>query len=453
MQANPVEISPVMDKLSAYIARASTTELPPEVVEKAKLHILDTIAAILSGSRLLPGIKAAEFARTQGGAPEALMLGSDLLTNVATAALANGMAAHADETDDSHKASRSHPGCAVVPAALALAERNDIGGAALIKAVVAGYDIGCRLTPALGTQALYDRGHATHSFAALFGAAAAAGALCALNQTQVRWLLSYAAQQAAGVTCWRRDRDHIEKAFDFAGMPARNGVTAATMVATGFTGVDDVFSGPRNFFMAFSSDPQPEILIDGLGSRFEILNTNIKKWTTGTPIQAVLDSLQALAQESGLTAGKVQAIKVRMSNLEADTTNNRDMPDICLQHCASVLLLDGDLTFHSSHDVERMSDPAVLEMRTRIELISDAAVPRRKPIVDVTTTDGRSLTHTTEAVRGTPENPMTREEIETKAYGLIEPIIGAGRTRRLLDTIRSLESVGSARDLRPLLTA
>jgi 2-methylcitrate dehydratase PrpD len=118
-----------------------------------------------------------------------------------------------------------------------------------------------------------------------------------------------------------------------------------------------------------------------------------------------------------------------------------------------VLLLDGDLTFHSAHDVERMRDPAVLEQRTRIELISDPAVPRRKPIVEVTTTDGRSLRHTTEAVRGTPENPMSRQEIESKAYGLIESIIGAGRSRDLLDAIRSLESVGSARDLRPLLMA
>ena len=223
-----------MDTLSAYIARALTTELPPEVIEKAKLHILDTIAAIISGSRLLPGIKAAEYARTQGGAPEALVLGSDLLTNVVTAALANGMAAHADETDDSHKASRSHPGCGVVPAALALAERNNIGGSALIKAVVLGYDVACRSTPALVTQALYDRGHATHSFAALFGSAATASALSGLNQTQVRWALSYAAQQASGLTCWRRDRDHIEKAFDFGGMPARNGVAAATMVAVRF---------------------------------------------------------------------------------------------------------------------------------------------------------------------------------------------------------------------------
>jgi 2-methylcitrate dehydratase PrpD len=453
MQTSPVEIGPVMDRLSAYIARALTTELPPEVIEKAKLHILDTIAAIISGSRLLPGIKAATYARTQGGAPEALVLGSELLTNVVTAALANGMAAHADETDDSHKASRSHPGCGVVPAALALGERNNVDAATLIRAVVLGYDVACRTTPALVTLALYESGHATHSFAALFGAAATASALCGLTQTQARWALSYTAQQASGLTCWRRDRDHIEKAFDFGGMPARNGVAAATMVEAGFTGVDDVLSGPRNFFMAFSRDPQPEILIDGLGSRFEILNTNIKKWTTGTPCQAALDSVQVLARESGFTADSVQKIRVRMSNQEADTINNRDMPDICLQYLTSVLLLDGDLTFHSAHDVERMRNPAVMQQRAKIELISDPAVPRRKPIVEITTTGGKVLTHVTEAVRGTPENPMTREEVENKAYGLIEPIIGTGRAGQLIDAIRSLENVMSVRDLRPLMMA
>ena len=142
-----------------------------------------------------------------------------------------------------------------------------------------------------------------------------------------------------------------------------------------------------------------------------------------------------------------------MSNLEADTVNNRDMPDICLQYLTSALLLDGDLTFHSAHDVERMHDPAITKQRAKIELISDAAIPRRKPIVEITTMDGKVLTHTTEAVRGTPENPMTREEVENKAYGLIETIVGAGGARQLIEAIRSLESLASVRDLRPLMTA
>ena len=111
---------------------------------------------------------------------------------------------------------------------------------------------------------------------------------------QVRHLLSYAAQQASGISCWMRDRDHVEKAFDFGGMPARNGVAAATMVGAGFTGVDDVFAGERNFFVAYGRDPNPEVLVSNLGTTYEIMNTNIKRWSVGSPIQAPLDSLLAL---------------------------------------------------------------------------------------------------------------------------------------------------------------
>ena len=127
-----------------------------------------------------------------------------------------------------------------------------------------------------------------------FGAAAAAGALAGVDERQARHLLSYAAQQASGISCWMRDKDHIEKSFDCGGMAARNGVTAAMLVASGLTGVDDVFSGERNFYVAFGNEPDRDILVSELGARFEILNAAIKQWTVGSPIQAPLEALQTL---------------------------------------------------------------------------------------------------------------------------------------------------------------
>ena len=123
-------ISPVMQKVSAYIAAAPRKALPPKVAEKTKHHILDTLAAMVSGSRLLPGRKAISYAKTLGGKPEAVIAGSRIVTTAATAALANGMLGHADETDDSHAPSLCHPGCAIVPAALAMGEREHANGAA-----------------------------------------------------------------------------------------------------------------------------------------------------------------------------------------------------------------------------------------------------------------------------------------------------------------------------------
>ena len=269
------QVSPVMRELAAYIASAPRKPLPPAVTEKTKHHVLDTIAAMVSGSRLAPGRKAIAYVRTLGGVREACVIGARLLTAAANAALANGMLAHADETDDSHAPSLTHPGCGVVPAALAMAERERRSGTALLRAVALGYDVGCRLTQSLNAYQFREDGHSTHSFGPMFGAAAAAGALAGLRERPVRHLLSYAAQQASGVSCWMRDEEHIEKAFDFGGMPARNGVAAAAMVASGFTGVEDVFSGERSFFVAYGRAPEPGILVRGLGTTYEITNTNI----------------------------------------------------------------------------------------------------------------------------------------------------------------------------------
>lgn len=443
-----------MRRVSAYIAAALRRPLPPMVVEKTKHHILDTLAAMVSGSRLLPGRKALGYVKTLGGVKEASVIGSNFITSAVNAALANGMLAHADETDDSHAPSLTHPGCGIVPAALAMTERERGNGMALVRAVALGYDIGCRLTQSLDAYQFREDGHSTHSFGAMFGAAAAAGALAGLQERQVRYLLSFTAQQAAGVSCWMRDGEHIEKAFDFGGMPARNGVTAATMVAFGFTGVGDVFSGERNFFIAYGRKPNPEALTLGLGADYEIMKTGIKRWSVGSPIQAALDSLSELMREQRFKADDIEKLVVRLARQGANTVDNRDMPDICLQHMCAVMSIDGKVTFASSHDQKRMRDRKVLGLRRHIELHGDdalsAAMPSRQAIVEITLKSGHQLRHHTKSVRGSAENPMTRSEVEEKSYDLIAPVIGRVKARRLCDAVWELEKIRDVRALRPL---
>jgi 2-methylcitrate dehydratase PrpD len=451
------QISLVMRKLSVYIASALRRPLPPAVVEKSKHHILDTIAAMMSGSRLAPGRNAIAYVKALGGVKEACVIGSSIITTAVNAALANGMLAHADETDDSHAPSLTHPGCGIVPAALAMAERERQNGTGLIRAVALGYDIGCRLTQSLDAYQFRNDGHSTHSFGPLFGAAAAAGALAGLRELQVRHLLSFAAQQASGISCWMRDRKHVEKAFDFGGMPARNGVTAATMVAHRFTGVDDVFAGERNFFVAYGRKPDPNVLVRGLGATYEIMNTNIKRWSVGSPIQAPLDSLLDLIREHQIKAEDVERLVVRVAHQGANTVDNRAMPDICMQHMCAIMLIDGKVTFASSHDEKRMKDRQVLGLRERIELSGDdalsAALPSRQAIVEILLRNGRRLRHHTRAVRGTAENPMTRAEVDEKSYDLMAPVISKSRARKLCDAVWKLEKIRNVCALRPLLRA
>src|SRR6202049_2624610 len=287
--------SPVMERLSAYMSEAATRSLPDEAVEGTKQHVLDTLAAMISGSELPPGRAALQFSREYGGKEVATVVAANFLCGPIEAALTNGMLAHADETDDSHSPSQSHPGCAVVPAALAAGERFGISGAHFLRAVALGYDIGTRFTMTLGGQRFETESHwSTHSIAPLFGAAAAASCAAGCNAQQMRWMLGYAAHQSSGLGAWNRDIEHVQKAFHFGGMTARSGVTAACVVQAGWTGVDDILAGKDNFSAAYNPHADPAGLIDKLGERYEVTRTNIRKRPVGSPIQAALDALEIL---------------------------------------------------------------------------------------------------------------------------------------------------------------
>lgn len=450
-------ISPVMRMVATYIVQARMNPLPDAVTEVTKHHLLDTLAAMISGSHLLPGKKAIAYVTAQGGAKEACVPGSRIVTTVVNAALAGGMLGHSDETDDTHGPSSTHPGVGVVPAALAMAEHVDADGTALLRAVALGYDIGTRLAMALGGAAFSAAGHATHSFGPTFGAAAACGSLAGFSADQVRHLLSYCAQQASGVSYWARDTEHIEKAFVFGGMPARNGAAAASMIASGMTGVDDAFSGDRNFFFAYGPKSNPEELVRELGARYEVFRTDIKRWSVGAPIQAPLDSLYELIRQDKLKAADVEKVVVRLSHQGVRTVDNRSMPDICLQHMMAVMLIDGTATFDAAHDVARMQDPKVLELRKRIDLVGDdeleRLMPNRQGIVELKLRDGRELRHHTVFVRGTAQNRMNRQEVDEKCYSLFVPVLGRKRARDLIDTVWQIEQVKNVRALRPLLSA
>jgi 2-methylcitrate dehydratase PrpD len=452
----PETISPVMDKLSAYMSEAAKQVLAVDVVEKAKQHILDTLAAAISGSALLPGQQAIQFIRAYGGEKVSTVVAANILCGPIEAALTNGMLAHADETDDSHAPSQSHPGCAIVPAALAAGERFAISGTHFIRSVTLGYDIGTRFPMALGSQSFESQSHwSTHSIAPLFGAAAAAACAADLSPQQMRWVLSYTAQQSSGLAAWHRDVDHIQKAFVFAGMTARSGVTSAVLVQSGWTGVDDIFSGADNFFQAYNPHGDPTALIDELGERYEITRTNIKKWPVGSPIQAALDAVEALRNQHPFTVDQVQHVSVRLATDEAAIVNNREIPDICLQHTIAVMLLDKTISFDSAHNKTRMSDPAVLCERAKVTLIPDGELQRLMPlrvaIIEIILANGTSLSRRVDNVRGTPENPMTRDEIAAKSRDLIGPILGPANSGSLIQKLLDLENLKDVRELRPLL--
>jgi len=453
--ANP-NISSLMTTLSNYMADAAARKLPDEVTEKVKHLILDTFAAMISGSELPPGKFAIQFARAYGGAKISTVAASNVVCGPIEAALANGMLAHSDETDDTHPPSQSHPGASVVPSSLATGEKFAIDGTRFMRAVALGYDIGPRFTATLGKlQYMVSSHRSTHALSGTFGSAAAASCAAGLNAQQMRWVLSYTAQQASGLASWQRDTEHVEKAFDFAGMPARNGVTSALLVQAGGSAVDDILSGADNFLQAFIPMNDAGMLIDKLGERYEITRANVKKWTVGAPIQAPLDAMENLLKKASFNADQVKQVVVRVAADEATIVDNREIPDICLQHLVAVMLMDKTVSFKSAHDEARMKNTDVLKQRAKVQLVHDEALeklmPKRVAIVEVILNDGKTLSERVEAVRGTADNPMPRAEIIAKARDLIAPVLGGDKTQKLIDRVFALESVKNILELRPLL--
>jgi 2-methylcitrate dehydratase PrpD len=198
----------------------------------------------------------------------------------------------------------------------------------------------------------------------------------------------------------------------------------------------------------------------GLGGHYEIMRAMIKKWTVGSPIQAAIDSAQVLRREHGLKPDQIAGVTVTMPDKETKIISNRHMPEICVEHLVSLMLVDGDVTLESSHDYARMKDPAVLAIREKLTLVPSAEMtqtpPPRRAVVEIVRIDGRRFSHHSGAVRGTPDNPMPRSEVEEKAMKLMAPRIGEGAARAMVEAswrleqvpVRELMGLFSARDAR-----
>src|SRR6202047_2598496 len=445
----------ITGQLARYMAEARNLRLAPHVAQEGKHRILDTLAAIVSGSHLPAGEMAIQFARAQGGVAEATVLTTDIRTSAVNAALANGMFAHADETDDFEPVTKAHPGSHVVPPSLALAEREGRSGAELLAAVTLGYDVCCRFLLALGPDLVRGSHRSAEGTSSTMGAAAAAASLAKLDEKGMRYALSYAAQQVSGLWSWVRDPEHVEKAFDFSGMGARNGVTAAIMAQMGFTGVWDVLDGEHNALIALSTEPKPDEIVAGLGTRFFITETSIKPYSVSYPIQAPLDAFLTLLREHKLTVDNVERIVVRLPEDGARIVNDRSMPDVNCQHIIALALVDGAVSFEDSHSYERMAAPKVIAAKERVQLIADPglmdlAAPR-SGLVEVTLRNGHTISHFTRHPPGTKENPLNTERVNEKARSLMTPVLGAERTEEVIARVSALEELDQVRKLQPLL--
>ncbi|MBO0691722.1 MAG: MmgE/PrpD family protein [Acidimicrobiaceae bacterium] len=449
-------IGPEIRALCAHVASASTRPLPEEVRWRAKQHLLDSLAAVVFGSSMPAGRAALAWMDLtyRGVSGPASVLGTSRSGPPIVAAQVNGMAAHADEVDDSHAPSLSHPGCSVAPTIVAVAEEVGATGAEAIAAFVCGYDVGCRIGRATGS-AFRDRSlgrWSSHSVIGTWCSAAAAGALYGFDEDEVRYLFSHTSQLTSGVTTWVRDRSHVQKAFVFGGMPATHAMLAASLARSGIDGVDDPFSGAPNYLEALSDVPDLAALTAGLGSTFEVMDATIKKYAVGSPAQAAVEATVALLAERVVKREEITAINVALPSESAVVVDNRMMPNVNVQYLVAATLVDGSFSMRMSNDVKRLSDPAVQGLMARIWLTPEEAFAHQRAArVTLTMAGGETISQTVRDVRGSPADPMSFDEVRTKAEDLLGSVLGAKRARAACDLVSRLEEVDDLRQLVALL--
>lgn len=445
--------------LSKYIFESQTATIPDDVRELSKRHILDTLASIVACSQLKPAQLARDFALfNSGDAGSVHLLGTNKKATLLDAICANALTAHGAEINDFCPSAFVQPGPPIVSTVMGIGETFAVSGDQLLRAVIVGYEISCRLPKALGISNLQDFGLSSHGVGPTFGSAAAAASLLRIPQDRIGDMFGYCVQQASGSYEWLRDVDHLEKAFLFGGMPARNGAYAALLVHHGFTGVRDPFEGNPGWlvscmFLGPDSDLDKQRLVHKLGEEFELPLVGYKRYPVGGPIQPGVEGLLTLIKV--VNRDDIVKIAIKMPGSRVNAFSDAAMPALNLRYLLAVILEDGKLTFEMAASHERMATDSIRQRMETVTLIHDPGQEKEprveSALVEVTLRNGEKKQTFIEHVRGFPNNPMSREDVHSKAMGLLLPVLGAEQSDTLTDMVWNLEKVGDVRALIPLL--
>lgn len=451
MRQESIFPEPVTRRLAETLAGCRWADLPADAVLEAKRAVLDWLGSALAGAGEPSARMVQRVVARMGTSSEATVFGAGR-SSAGAAALANGAASHILELDDVHRGSTLHAGAPVIPAALAVAEREHADGRAFLLAVVAGYEAAIRIGEAVNPSH-YRFWHPTGT-AGTFGAAAAAGSLMKLDAGRLLDALGSAGTQAAGL--WEFIADGAMSKPLHPGKAAFNGILAADLAREGFTGATRILEGGRGFFRAMSAAYDPTRITDGLGSRWKILENCYKLHSccahTHTAVDTAL-ALRAQAQWPASALEKISEIHIEtygpgFAIVKEANPRSPYQAQFSIAYCVATALLEGKVGLEQFAS-ERFAGGgagdgaiAALLRRTRVTVEDDltAKYPGAWPArVSVTLDDGAVLRGAADYPRGNPENPVSTAALERKFAALVAPRLGRAIAGRALEAVRALE--------------
>ena len=447
--------------LAEFCASLKYEDIPAQVVEKAKHLVLDILRLSVVGSRLPWGECTYKVFRQIGGKEESTAIGFGERLPAIHAAYINGVTSHGLENDDTHAGAILHPGVAVVPTVLAVAEREGAGGRQLLTAMIAGYEVMIRVGIAMQPSLLNDRGFHSTSVCGHFGAAAGAANLMGLSVDETVNAIALAAAYASGLANWLSGG--MIKSIH-AGKAAKAGIEAALLAAAGVTGPRQIFEGKFGFCNAYANHYDLDAITEGLGKKWRTLEIHLKPHATTRNIQSAIEATAIIASKHNIHPVDVTSVEVRTSpGLLAEFETSATPVDVIEAQSsfpfaiATALFKGGARVlkeFVLFEDLKKaIGNREVQSLAQRVQVRQDPAFAWEKfaSEVSIRLKDGKVHTQRVDVMRGSPDNPFTKQEVRDRYLSQASSVIDRERLSKAAEAIDRLEDVKKIEEITSLL--
>lgn len=444
-------------QLAKFVSELKYEHLPPEVIAKAKDIVLDQVG-IMMGTATLPWSKVIyDYVNDWGTCkPESSIVHYGDRTKLENAAFANSSFGHGFEMDDHYLPGQSHPGCIVVPSALAVAERQNASGKQMILGVVAGYEVMGRINKAIVPSCSMRGFHAPTSISGPFAAAAVAGKMLGFDPELMVNALSIAGSHAAGTMEYDHSGGSVKRMH--AGMASHGGLRAALIAQKGLTGPPTILEGHHGFCHAFADQYNLNEITDNLGKDFRVtLGSAFKAYASCGAMHSGIDAVRKLVAENQFSVKDIAEItygtnRQSISHIGAvyeptDITSAQFSAPIGV----ALTLLKGSNGFEVYNE-KNIHDPEIIALAKKVKMVIDKQVDSEFPAtrgsrIIIKLKDGKTLEAKVDYSKGTPQNPMTRVEFEGKFRGMASVNADKDRVEEILKTVKKLDELKSVSTL------
>ncbi|WP_436348553.1 MmgE/PrpD family protein [Natronorubrum sp. FCH18a] len=449
----------VTTEYAEYVTNLEYDDIPEDIIDYAKKLTLDAIGISIGAT---PRAKSSDSfidgvdSLADGGDSTVFATGERLEPEYA--ALLNGALIHSLDYDDTHRGASHHPGATVIPASIAVAETADreVSGRELITAIVAGYEVNCRLGMAINPESHYERGFHGTATCGTFAATAAAAKVVGLDTEELINAFGLNGSQAAGSQQYLANGSWNKRAHP--GLAAHAGVLAVSFAEAGFYGSADPIEGEDGFFNAYSDDPKPELATEGLGERFELTETGIKPYPCCRYMHAPLDAIFEILSTKSIASSEIDRIVVELSEpgvkLVGRPVERKQNPQsfvdaqFSMNFGAALAITEGEATVdafietsESEHSSEFKRIMEATELKTTDE-IAEIFPEKWASRVTIETADETYESYV-EYSNGEPENPMSWDD-EIEKYEELTDHLPSATRNGLLDAVRNLETLDTS---------